>query len=277
MKTIECQSLEFFRLFSFRWNQYQLLDDACQYGETGVNDACEVDLHRYGSTNLHFPRATQLILSEGNLSDTPSLIPNLIHLFLPTQLTELLIFDEQLRFEHLLSLIRHFPNIQFLTIHTSILNLSSPQSGTSRLQIPINNLIRVNVFNRCTLEDIQILHRLCPYWQNLEIEVEKDLLEPAINFLLLRNGKRTFQNQFLACPSTDNVLFWKPEYSTCLRCQKNRQIHSSRSPCNHHLSSLCFREINYRMIRRIQTMIEGTLQLNDFSIEYNDQKLYLWW
>lgn len=232
-----------------------------------------MDLHRYESSKVQFLRATRLILSEGTFLDTSSFISNLTHLVLPTQLTELMIFDEQLRFEQLLSLIHHFPNIQFLTIRTNILNLSSPRSRKTCSQIPTNNLLKVTVLNRCTLEDIQILHRFCPYWQSLEVEVDKDLLESVIHFLLIRNAKQTFENQFHPRPSPDNLLFWKPEYSTCLRCQ----LHSSRSPCNHHLSSLCFREINYRTIMKIQTMIQENLLLNDFSIEYIDQKMYLWW
>lgn len=268
------------RLYStrpYRWNQYQLLEDACQYDEIGVNLACEVDLHRYEKSHVQFLRATRLILSEGYFRDTSALISNLTHLVLPTQLTELMIFDEQLRFEQLLSLIHHFPNIQFLTIRTNILNLSSPQSRTTSLQIPMNNLLKVTVLNRCTLEDIQILHRFCPYWQSLEVEVDKDLLEPVIQFLLIRNAKQTFENHFHLRPSIDHLLFWKPEYSTCLRCQRNHQLHSSRSPCNHHLSSVCFREVNYRTIRRIQTMIEEHFLLKDFSIDYLDEKMYLWW
>ncbi len=252
-----------------RWNRYELHEDTCQYHETDVNLAREVDLHSYQATKLRFPRATRLILSEGN----PSFISDLTDLFIPKQLTELVISDEQLRLEQLLFLLHHFPTIQILTIPTSILNLSS----TNRLKFTTNNLRKVTILNRCTLEDIQILHRFCSYLQSLDIEVEKDKLELIVRFLLLRNSNRTFRDQLSTRSSTKNLLFWQQEYSDCIRCTKNQNLNSFRSPCNHYLSSLCFRDVNYRMIEKLRTMIDQETLLNDYSIEYIDQKLFLWW
>ncbi len=244
-------------------------DDTCQYHEIGVNLAREVDLHSYRTTKLRFPRTTQLILSEGN----PLFISDLIDLFSPKQLIELAISDDQLRLEQLLFLLHHFSTIQFLTIPTSILNLSS----TNSLKFSANNLNKVTILNRCTLEDIQILHRFCPYLQDLDIEVEKEKLELIIRFLLLRNSNRTVRDRLSTHSLTKNLIFWQQEYSDCIRCTKKQNLNSFRSPCNHHLSSLCLRDVNYRMIEKIRTMIDQETLLNDYSIEYIDQKLFLWW
>ena len=95
-----------------------------------------------------------------------------------------------------------------------------------------------------------------------------------LRFLLMRNTNRTRRDQFLSTRSySKNIIFWQEEYSDCIHCTK----HQFQSPCNHHLSSLCFRDINYRMIEKIRTMIDRKILLNNYSIEYVDQKMYLWW
>jgi hypothetical protein len=74
-----------------RWNQYEFHEDTCQHYETGINLARKVDLHSYRAMTLQFPRTTQLILSEGNITRNPSFILDLTHVFSPTQLTELVV------------------------------------------------------------------------------------------------------------------------------------------------------------------------------------------
>jgi hypothetical protein len=226
--------------------------------------------------NLQFPRAARLTFSEGNISRNPSFIFDLTHIFFPLQLTELVISDEELRLEQLFLLLHHFPNIQLLTIPTSTLNLSSPQSETKRLTFNTNNIKRVTILNRCTLEDVQILNRFCPYLQSLEIEVEREELELVLRFLLLRNTTRNRRDQLSTRSYSKNIIFWQQEYSNCILCTKKQNLNSFRLPCNHHLSSLCCRDVNYRMIEKLRTMIDQATLLNDYSIEYVDQKLYLW-
>lgn len=198
-------------------------------------------------------------------------------MFSPIYLTELIISDEQFRLEQLLLLLHHFPNIHLLTISTNNLNLSLPQSETNRLMFNTNNIHKVTILNRCTLEDIQILYRFCPYLQNLEIEVEKEKLELIIHFLLMKNSIRNHRNQLSKNFYSKNIIFWKQEYSNCIRCIKKQNINSFQLPCNHCLSFVCCRDINYRMIEKIRTMIDQQILLNDYSIEYVDQKMYLWW
>jgi len=218
-----------------------------------------------------------LILSEGNIIQNSSFIIDLTRIFSPTQLIELVISDEQLRLEQLLLLLHYFSNIRSLTIPTSTLNLSSPQSETNRLTFDINNVGKVTMLNRCTLEDIQILHRFCPHLQSLEIEVEKEKLELILRFLLLRNTTRNNRDQLFTRLYSKNIIFWQQEYSDCIHCTKHQNFNSIRSPCNHHLSLLCCRDVNYRMIEKLRIMIDQERLLNDYSIEYVDQKIYLWW
>jgi hypothetical protein len=218
-----------------------------------------------------------LILSEGNITLNPSFIFDLTRIFSPIQLIELVISDEQLRLEQLLLLLHYFSNIKSLTIPTSALNLSAPQSETNRLIFNTNNINKVTILNRCTLEDIQILNRFCPHLQSLEIEVEKEKLELILRFLLLRNTTRNHRDQLLTRSYSKNITFWQQEYSDCIHCTKHQNFNSIRSPCNHHLSLLCCRDVNYRMIEKLRTIIDQETLLNDYSIEYVDQKMYLWW
>jgi hypothetical protein len=211
------------------------------------------------------------------MTQNPSFIFDLTRIFSPTQLTELIISDEKFRLEQLLLLLHHFPNIQLLAIPTSTLNLSSPQSETNRLIFNINNINKVILHNRCTLEDIQILIRFCPDLQCLEIEVEKEKLELIIHFLLLKCTTRNHRDQLSSRSYSKNIIFWQQEYSNCIRCTKTQNLNSFRSPCNHQLSFLCCRDVNYRMIEKLRTMIDREILLNDYSIEYVDQKMYLWW
>ncbi len=181
--------------------------------------------------------------------------------------------------ENLFLFLHHFPNIQFLTIPTSTLYLSSPQSETNRLIFDKNNIIKVIIVNQCTLEDIRILIRICPYLQSLEIEVEKENLELVVRFLLLKNTTQNPRDRLLTRSKSKNITFWQHEYFNCIRCTKTQTLNSSKisSPCNHQLSSLCCRDVNYRMIEKLRTMINQETLLNDFLIEYLDQNMYLWW
>lgn len=213
------------------------------------------------------------------MTQSISCVNYLTRVFSSTQLTELIISDENFRFEHLLLILQNFPNIQFLTIPISILYLSSPQSETNRLTINRNKILKVTILNQCSLEDIQILLRFCPCLQNLEIEVEKENLELILHFLLLRNTNRIRQDRLSPSLCFKNIHFWKQEYTECIHCRKNQSLNSSKLllPCNHRLSSLCCRNINYRMIEKIRAMINQKTLLDDYSIEYLDQKMHLWW
>ena len=157
--------------------------------KTGLNLARTVDLHNYRAINqcsIPFSCTTRLILSEGNLTENPSFISDLPRLFSPIQITELVVSNKELQLEKLFLFLHHFPNIQFLTIPTSTLYLSSPQSETNRLIFDKNNIIKVIIVNQCTLEDIRILIRICPYLQSLEIEVEKENLELVVRFFITK-------------------------------------------------------------------------------------------
>jgi hypothetical protein len=220
-----------------------------------------------------------LILSEGNITQNPSFIYDLTRIFSPVQITELVIFNTELQLEKLLLFLHHFPNIQSLTIPTSTLYLSSPQSETNRLSFNKNNITKVIIVNQCTMEDIQVLIRVCPYLRSLEVEVEKENVQLIVRFLLLKTANRNRQHRLSTRSFPKNITFWQDEYSDCIRCTKNQGSSLSKmsSPCNHRLSSLCCRDINYRMIEKLRTMINQEILLNDYSIEYVDQNMYLWW
>jgi hypothetical protein len=95
----------------------------------------------------------------------------------------------------------------------------------------------------------------------------------------LRNTNRIRQDRLSPSLCFKNIHFWKQEYTDCIHCRKNQSFNSSKLllPCNHRLSSLCCRNINYRMIEKIRAMINQKTLLDDYSIEYLDQKMYLWW
>ncbi|CAF3087611.1 unnamed protein product [Rotaria sp. Silwood2] len=268
-------------LFLNTWDHYDFYEDICQYYETCLNLACEVDLHNYSSItsySIQFPRTNRLILSGENINENPSVIFDLTRLFLPTQLTELVISDKTIRLEQLQFFLDHFPNIKSLTIPTSVLYLCSPQSETKRLIFNKNNIIKINLINQCTLEDIQILNRFCPYLHSLEIEVDKDNLELILHFLLKIYTNQNHRNQLSTSSySRKNIIFWQQEYSACIHCMKNRHLNSFRSPCNHHLSSICFRDVNYMMVKKLRTKINQDALLDDYVLEYLDQNMYIWW
>jgi hypothetical protein len=39
---------------------------------------------------------------------------------------------------------------------------------------------------------------------------------------------------------------------------------------------LCYRDVNYKMIENLRTMINQETLFNDYSIEYDDQNMCLW-
>ncbi|CAF2052510.1 unnamed protein product [Rotaria magnacalcarata] len=270
----------FYSTQPYRWNHYDFYDASCQYYETGFNLANEVDLHNYSAiiqNSIDFPRTNRLILSGENMIENPSNIFDLTRGFSPTKLTELSIQDKTLRLEHLLLLLNYFPNIQSLTIPTTILSLNSPLSENNRLTFNKNNILKINLLDRSTLEDIQILNRFCLYLNSLEIEADHENLELILRFLLRTSVNRNHRNRPPASPSTKNIIFWQQEYSACVRCMKTRTFTSLQSPCNHRLSSICFRDINYLMAQKLQRRIDQEGLLEDYLLEYLDQKMYIWW
>ncbi|CAF3519024.1 unnamed protein product [Rotaria sp. Silwood1] len=270
----------FYSIQPYRWNHYDFYEDRCQYNETGVNLAHEVDLHNYSSItsySIQFPRINQLILSGDNINQSPSFIFDLTRIFLPIQLRTLIISDNSIRLEQLQLFLDHYPNIQSLTIPTSILYLYSPQSETKRLIFNKYNIININLINQCTLEDIQILNRFCPYIHNLEIQTDKDNIELILHFLLRINTNRNCQNRLSISSYMKNIILWQQEYSACIHCMKNQNLNSFRSPCNHHLSSICFRDVNYTTVKKLRTKMNLDAFLDDYVLEYLDQNMYIWW
>ena len=274
------KEIKIFCSFLLRWNHYDFYQDTCEYQGNEVNLAGEVNLHSYSAvarSSVQFPKTKRLILSQENSIQNSSFILDLTRVFSPVQLTELVILDGNLRLEQLLSLLYHFPHLQSLTIPTSILNLSSPQSEINRLTFNKNNLVKIALMDLCTLEDIQILTRFCPYLQSLEVEAEKENLDLILGFLLLKNPNQNHQNRLLTCSRSKDIIFWQREYYACIRCTRNQNLTSFQLPCNHRLSSVCFRNVNYGVMKKLQTRIDQDRLLNDYSLEYLDQNMYIWW
>jgi hypothetical protein len=167
-------------------------------------------LHNYQAItqySIQFPRTTRLILSEGNITQNPSFIYDLTRLFSPVQIAELVIFNTELQLEKLVLFLHYFPNIQALTTLTSTPYLSLPQSETNCLSCNKNNIIKVIIVNLCTLEDIQILIRVCPYLQSLEVEVETESLQLIVRFLLLKTTNRNRQHRLSTRSFPKNITF----------------------------------------------------------------------
>lgn len=268
-------------MFLFRRNLYDYYEDSCQNLENGSILASEVDLHRYSLAplvSIKFPKTNRLILSEKIPTQSSSLIFDLKRIFSSAQLTELVISDKNLRLEQLLLFLHHFSNIKTLTIPTTILYLNSPQSETNRLIFNKNHIMKINLLNRCTLEDIQILNRFCPYVQSLDVETENDNIEVILRFLLQINTNRNHRRRLSKTPSSSqNIIFWQQEYSACINCTKNQQLNSFQLSCNHHLSSICFRDVNYTMVNKLRTRLRLETLLDDYTLEYLNLNMYIWW
>ncbi|CAF0742588.1 unnamed protein product [Adineta ricciae] len=273
------------RLYSvqpYRWHQYNLYLNTFQYNSIGLNLASEVNFYNYDlivPNLIQFPRITRVSLCEGDENEIHSLIIRLPRLFPSEKLTELIISDENFLFEHLLSLSTCFPNLQSLTIPKNILYLSSPQSSTNQLTIPPNKILKVTITNQCMLDDIQILLRFCPLLQSLEIEVEHDNLHSIICYLLWKSTNRIRQNRLSTSVQIKNLHIWNKEYIDCVSCSKAQHSNSwiYPLPCNHHLSSLCCRNVNYKTIVKFRKLIDEEALLDTYSIDYLDQKMCLWW
>ncbi|UJR14501.1 hypothetical protein I4U23_001497 [Adineta vaga] len=274
--------IKFHSIKPYRWQQYDIYENTIQATPTSLNLASDIHFHSYEpitEDGTQFSRVTRLTLSDGDQTQIFSFIFQLPQLFPALQLTELIITDNNFRFEHLLSFSNHFPNLQSLTIPKTILYLSSPQSQTNQLTMNRNTILEVTILNQCILDDIQILLRFCPTIQSLDIEVDLENLQIILYYLLWKYTNRTHKDRQSPSIHLKNHHFWKHEYTNCLSCSKMQSINSSENalPCNHHLSSLCCRNINYRMIEKFRKMIDQEALLDDYSIEYLDQRMYLWW
>ena len=186
---IDKHSTNWRRLYStkpYKWKTYQFNEKSCSTSESGVNLAYEVDLHHYQSIPYRFLRANRLILSQGN----PLHLNEIFSHFSCRQLTELIMSDERLRLENLFSLITHLPNLKNLTIHPNNLILILPQTEIRRVVFPQNHISKITISNRSSIQEIQIVQRLCPFLQMLDVEVDTEQIESIIRILLLQRINR---------------------------------------------------------------------------------------
>jgi hypothetical protein len=188
----------------------------------------------------YFPNATKLTFS-GNFSPIcHSIESNLTHIIPIKQITKLIIDQSPFSFIQMVQLLSFMVNIH--TLKLASISLNEINSGTIQQNDTFQLVSITNIVKNVILEGECSLERI-------ELLIA---LCPRLKHLTI-NG---FAHSLL---SIIRVLL------------------SKNNNNNRYLSSLCILEIINDVEENMNMMIEIKKLLNDFSIKYNNRKLYLWW
>ena len=244
------------------------MDSISVHYETGLNLArtiCIKDSEAINQCTIHCPRATRLVLADGDIRNCPSFLGHLSQRMRLDCLIKLVINCEQLRFEELILFLDHLINLRSLTIPTSILYLSSPEPKRDRVRLSNSTIKEITLADQCTFQDIHILMHSFRGLQSLTLSVENQTLELMVRYLFQPHAQSPVHH------GSRNSSSPHRRTEPIAISPKFRSSHSGQ------LSSLCCRDVSYVTASELQKKIDRETNYGGFSIEYFNENLYLWW
>ncbi|CAF3373823.1 unnamed protein product [Rotaria socialis] len=238
----------FYSIGSFRWNHYELRElqdnDICPRYDNHLSLARVVTIEGNRAAahcSIKFPRATELALTLCGDGEHLSSIGDLSRMIPLEQLTRIGFYWEHVGITHLLELLHLAPNVHSLS-------LLSDQwfGGIGRNFVTEHNVIGNNKIRKVsvdtedldlTLEEIQLLMRMCPCVQYLDLRIEKEQCVSIVEFLLLRNA-----------------------------------ANNNHIP----ITLMSFRPVFYEMDQEVRSMIDRDQRFCNYSIKNDRRKMYLW-
>lgn len=191
----------------------------------------------------------------------------------PKHLVELVIDCEQLRFEQLIHFLHQLVNLRSLTIPTSILHLSAPRTANPPVRLCNRNIREIALLNPCTFQDIHIVMHSFQGLQSLTISVDNQDLELMVRYLFQSPIRSPAHNAASDYPyaKADSVSF------PFRRVEYIPISSKSRSTSFDQLSSLCCRDVSYATVSHLKQKIGRETYHDDFSIDYFNENLHIWW
>jgi hypothetical protein len=188
----------------------------------------------------YFPNATELTIKKYFRSPDDSISITLNRIVPLKQITKLVIDSYEFSFEQMVELIRFIPNLHTLKLHLSHRYETSPE-----LIEQSDNFQYVSHRNK--IKNLELPERCC-----LKRIFLYDNLFPQIEYL------KTGMN--------------RKEIGEIIRYLLSKNNNQTR-----HLLFLSISQIPKICLREINILIKQENLLDDYSIKFNNQNLYLWW
>ena len=232
--------------------------DRCHSDEVFLHD-----LQVLNRCSTRFTRTSRLFISDDNGFSLDNFLHQFQHRFNPIYLHELNISSRQFRFEHLTILLNDLTHLQILTIPTSILYLSIPQSIVKPTRTQNKTIQKLTLNDCCSFQDVHDVMYTFLSLKSLSIESKSEHLNMIIRYLLQQTRARTcFEfvrrdfrrwNQVISDLPRQTII-----YNQCL-------------------SSLCCRDASFVTFFQLRQKLSSE-QLNlDYTIEYQSDNMHLWW
>lgn len=196
--------------FTFYWNIPELFCSHLQ--ETHVTSIKHVRIggkHATNSPENYFPHATELTLKNYfTIPDTS--LPITLNRVVPLgRLTKITIDYYDFPFEQIVDLIRFTPHLHTLKIHFLTINgkaMKALQSMAVFREISSNNRIEhLQVNDRCSFEQIEMLVQLCPNLQYFQIGMKRKETRTIVRYLLTPTNPHTRHLYYLCISKTPRV------------------------------------------------------------------------
>ena len=272
--------------FFFRRNLYELHgrahNDSCLRTDCGLNFAKRVNIDDYRAVtncSLQFPYATELCLWGAGARGNFSFIADLSQLFQFSKLTHLSIQCPDFGLTQLVEFLNDLPNLHSLTLftHTSYLTTDGLiQSFSAK-----NSIQSLVVRGRCTFDQVYLFIHLCPRVKSIELDIEEEQIETILRFLLtgkiLSNPLESKKTKSTSFKEKFSSLFSRSTQKRLTQSDTLSSDYLSMRSHESHLSSLCFHNFDIIMEQKLRRLIEQEKLLEDYSIVFLFNYLYLWW
>jgi hypothetical protein len=136
---------------------------------------------------FQFPHVTELILTNNCTIDINSFIDNLSHIIILTNITYLNISFNDQWLDNFIKLLNRMPNVQRLVLNvqsSSEMEVSSDQQANTVDLLWNNNVRDVEMTDKLALATVQLINKIFPQLECLQIRNREETLIPFVRTLL---------------------------------------------------------------------------------------------
>jgi hypothetical protein len=222
----------------------RVVGDTCPRRETSLNFAKRIIIHgNYvdSQCSIQYPCATELALTGRPTGDKCWLMGD-FSLNIPlVQITQLCILYSDLDIDHLIMILYHLPNLDYLSFYSKpLLQIASRSAKQEAEMADLQSKSKITRLESgggvlYTLDEIRCLVSLCPRLEYLEADLGEDMLDWIAGDLL-------------------------PKKTTP------------------HIFSCCFWNATRVMMRKLQAIVDQMENFHDdYLMQFFNGYLYLWW
>ena len=189
----------------------------------------------------------------------------------------------------LIELLNHLPNLSTLTLYSNASYLSNEQIRTIEFSSMKNRISHLHVRGQCKIQQIVLIHNLCPRLKSLEIDIEEDQLENIVRILIAPK----LSQLTLEVPKEKSLSFfkefdiWQRKLTSFFSRTSGKKVFNVESSpstdlivsSSEHrfLCSLCLFNSTVLMEQKLQRFLQREKLVQDYFIRSVFNSLYLWW